>query len=236
MENPSASALLAAWERGQARSVALRGLLLLEVGHPDRTPDELAALPLGVRNRLLIALRGRLFGEELEGVAACGVCEESLETRLTLAPVPGAGTEVAAPVHAVRIGGHEVSFRLPTTADLLALPDLAAENAAAWLLDRCLVGATVAGLPAAVAAGVTSAMGDLDADAVMELAVTCPHCSSPVVVPFDPAAFLWAEVDQWAWRLLDDVAALASAFGWPERDVLAMSPWRRQAYLELIPA
>jgi hypothetical protein len=33
--------------------------------------------------------------------------------------------------------------------------------------------------------------------------------------------------------MLYDVHALASAYGWREADVLAMSPMRRQVYLEL---
>ena len=38
----------------------------------------------------------------------------------------------------------------------------------------------------------------------------------------------------WAVRLLGEVHELASAYGWREHDVLALSPWRRQAYLQMV--
>ena len=53
-------------------------------------------------------------------------------------------------------------------------------------------------------------------------------------VALDIASFVWSEIHAWAIRLLHDVHALALAYGWREVDILTMSPWRRQAYLELI--
>ena len=43
----------------------------------------------------------------------------------------------------------------------------------------------------------------------------------------------WLEIDAWARRTLRDVHALASAYAWSERDVLALSPTRRTLYREL---
>ena len=50
---------------------------------------------------------------------------------------------------------------------------------------------------------------------------------------FDVAAFLWAAVERWALLTLRDVHQLALAYGWGEGDVLALSPLRRQLYLEM---
>jgi hypothetical protein len=47
-------------------------------------------------------------------------------------------------------------------------------------------------------------------------------------------SFFWMEVESWAYRILRQVHALASAYGWSEGDILAMSPWRRQFYLEMV--
>ena len=46
-------------------------------------------------------------------------------------------------------------------------------------------------------------------------------------------SFLWTEIEAWAWRMLSDVHTLARAYGWGERDILALSPTRRQFYLEM---
>ncbi len=53
-------------------------------------------------------------------------------------------------------------------------------------------------------------------------------------VAFDIVSFLWNELNAWAIRTLREVHILASAYGWSETDILAMSPWRRQFYLEVL--
>jgi hypothetical protein len=52
-------------------------------------------------------------------------------------------------------------------------------------------------------------------------------------VLFDIVSFFWAEIGAWAQRLLREVHALASAYGWREADILALSAWRRRQYLDL---
>jgi hypothetical protein len=47
-------------------------------------------------------------------------------------------------------------------------------------------------------------------------------------------AYFWSEINAWAYRLLGEVHSLASAYGWREEDILAMSPWRRHVYLEMV--
>jgi hypothetical protein len=51
---------------------------------------------------------------------------------------------------------------------------------------------------------------------------------------FDIAAYLWQEVDARARRALRDTHTLARAYGWREADILAMSDFRRQQYLEMV--
>ena len=63
---------------------------------------------------------------------------------------------------------------------------------------------------------------------------TCPACTFTWSEPFDIVTFFWAEIDAWARRLLADVHVLASSYGWSERDILALSPVRRQYYLEMV--
>jgi hypothetical protein len=48
--------------------------------------------------------------------------------------------------------------------------------------------------------------------------------------------YLWTEVRAAARRLLLEVHALASSYGWREADVLEMSPPRRHAYLSMVGA
>lgn len=243
MQTPSAGALLAVWERGQRRDMASRGLLLLEAAHPDSDPDALANIALGHRNRLLLALRRLLFGAHLDAVTSCSGCQDALETRFTVPDEEATvGATPTAEAHRLSSDGYRVAFRLPTSADVRKLPKGDGDEALVWLLRRCVVEArhgdrdvSAESLPADVMADLGRAMVDLDPDGVLEVSLVCPDCGHQSVAVLDPAAFLWDELDQWAWRTLRDVAELASGYGWSESDILRLSPWRRQVYLGLLP-
>jgi hypothetical protein len=88
-------------------------------------------------------------------------------------------------------------------------------------------------LPATVRDALARRMGELDPQADVHTRVVCPECAHAWQAVFDIVSFLWAELDGWAQRFLRDVHVLASAYGWREDDVLALSPWRRQIYLQL---
>ena len=70
--------------------------------------------------------------------------------------------------------------------------------------------------------------------AEVELALACPVCGHQWQLVFDVASFLWLRIEAQARRLLEEVHALARAYGWREADILAMSSGRRQAYLEMV--
>ena len=89
-------------------------------------------------------------------------------------------------------------------------------------------------MPEGVLEAMTDAMAAADPQAAVDMALTCPECAHQWRARFDIASFLWREVDAWARQTLVEVARLASAFGWSEGDILALTPWRRRRYLELI--
>jgi hypothetical protein len=66
------------------------------------------------------------------------------------------------------------------------------------------------------------------------LDLICPACEHRWLVAFDILAYLWSEIDDWAQRMLHEIHILATAYGWPEATVLALTSWRRQYYLNLI--
>ena len=61
----------------------------------------------------------------------------------------------------------------------------------------------------------------------------CPGCGHDWQPVFDIARFLWQELHAWALHMLREVDTLAASYHWAEADILALSPRRRQAYLEL---
>jgi hypothetical protein len=76
------------------------------------------------------------------------------------------------------------------------------------------------------------------ADPLAEIALNleCPSCAAAWSAPFDIVNFLWDELAAWASRILGEIHTLALHYGWGERDILALSPRRRQHYLDLIGA
>jgi hypothetical protein len=77
-------------------------------------------------------------------------------------------------------------------------------------------------------------MGEADPQAEVQLALACPACRHQWQVSFDIVSYFWSEINARSQRLLWEVHALASAYGWREADILAISPQRRQFYLEMV--
>jgi uncharacterized protein (UPF0212 family) len=236
----SAAELLDAWDRGLKLTPGQRALALLGAASPARSPETLAQLSIGERDAHLLTLREWTFGPRLAGAAGCPLCGEPLEFVFDVADVrqqPG-----SAPTELVMTSGEfVVQYRLPNSGDLAAITDCSDVTAAREVLvQRCIAAAQLQGAPCAVdrlSAGVVDAVAEhmsrADPQADVELALTCPACGHQWQSIFDIAAFFWDEVHAWARRTLREVHALASAYGWREADVLALSPRRRQLYLEM---
>jgi hypothetical protein len=92
----------------------------------------------------------------------------------------------------------------------------------------------VAALPGEVVAAVAARMAEADPQAEVQLALTCPVCAYRWQATFDILSFFWQEINDWAQRILREVHTLATAYGWREADILALSPRRRQFYLEMV--
>ncbi|WP_394437033.1 hypothetical protein [Streptomyces sp. SGAir0957] len=143
--------------------------------------------------------------------------------------------------------GWSVTFRLPTAGDLAAVeaaePDDPA-RARSLLITRCAVAAERDGSPVAVGElpallpervrhRVAEAAAQADPGADVLLNVACPDCGHHTRAELDIASYLWTELDAWARDTLLDVHLLATAYGWSEPEILALSPLRRRYYLEL---
>jgi hypothetical protein len=239
----SASDLLDAWELGVAQGPVQRAVTLLAAACPDSGEDELAALELGRRDRALLMLREILFGPDLAVLAACPACGAPLEARCRVSDLAGlASSPPSGTRHEARVDGYHVAFRLPASRDMASLTT---NDTTAVLRDRLLAlcvlearddtGApmSVDTLPSSVVAGVVGEMAAADPAADVQLDLTCAACAHRWPAVFDIATVLWKEVHAWAQRTLRDVHSLAQAYGWREADVLALTPTRRHAYLEL---
>ena len=246
MQSVTAWDMLAFWEQGYTESLLQKALRLLSLAWPDVPPDELAALSVGQRDGRLLALRQQLFGPDLQSVVNCPVCGERLELAfkvadITVADITVGENEQASQEFSFAQDGYTVRFRLPNSLDLLAVDSVAVSAAPEQqLLDRCLLEVKHSRkkkdkqLPAKIMEAVIEKMAAADPQADVRLNLVCPACSHQWHSLFDIVSFIWQEINSWAVRTLHEVHALAAAYGWSERDILLMSPWRRQLYLQMV--
>ena len=229
--------MLAAWEEGLDRARVdrapslLDGLGLLEAG------EDWTTMTVGECDRRLLRLRQRLFGEELRAVCRCTTCSQEIEVTLS-APrfTPSAGRDGQV---VVELAGYRVQARLPLNSDLSALAALGRAPTAIDLLRRCVLRVEsaagevgVAELPGDVGEETLATLALHDSGADMPVPVHCPGCDSRWPERLEVRDFLWEELTSWAYGLLDEVHRLALAYGWAERDILAMSDRRRRFYLQ----
>jgi hypothetical protein len=130
-------------------------------------------------------------------------------------------------------------FRVPTSRDLAALlPHDDVSSAAEDLLARCCVARPTGAASSlhGLLETIEEALEARDPCANIELSLVCRNCAHAWAVPFDIAAVLWDEVEAGARALLATVHTLARAYGWSEREVLALSAPRRAAYLDMVTA
>jgi len=97
--------LTRAWEWGESRHPVDRALVLLALGLPGMGREELAALPLGRRDALLLRLRALTLGPVLEVFVSCKHCNGSLEFSGTTEELGPLGPLTGPPGAVFRGGG-----------------------------------------------------------------------------------------------------------------------------------
>jgi hypothetical protein len=236
MRSLSSSDFLDLWEQGFGLHPLDRGLLLLGAGLPGASYESLADWPLGRRNQALAELRCASFGPRLQAWTACTQCGEKLEFEMDGRTLAKGTAEARKNREAIVVNGH--SFRLPTSRDLAqAAQEADPDMAAIRLMESCRVGdgeSPVWSEEDLEEIGTRLALADPMAEIVINL--RCPVCGNESSEVLDIAGFLWSEIEARAKRLLWDVHALASAYGWTEREILSLSEHRRALYLEMVHA
>jgi hypothetical protein len=229
----SAELLLKLWECGRHCRQVERSVCLLATALPEHDFEALSEFDLGLRDWHLLRLRRDLFGAMLAGYIDCPSCCQRLEIELDANVLQGEHPPEAE-LSFTTLDGRR--FRLPNSRDLAAI--LEAPNtatAARQLLGRCRLDGfqsddELNGVFEEVDAGLEA----LAAQRALHLDLSCASCGQQWQHVFDPGEFLWEEIESQAALLLDDVHRLASAYGWTERDILAMSDERRAAYVSRV--
>lgn len=246
-EGPAAEAPLA------ARTSELLGRCLsLDAGATPVGAAVARQLTVGDREALLLHLYRLTCGDRLDLVAACPRCGERLELELRagdllLSTEPPCEAEQWAELSGAR-GTVSVRVRLPTGEDQERAARRAADDeaeAARDLLRTCLLEVAAADaaevidgaggvLPGELEEALAERLGELDPQAEIRLATSCPDCRADIELAFDAGELVHAEIDGARHRLFREVHLLALYYHWSEGEILAMTARRRHLYLELL--
>lgn len=241
----SAQQALEAWERGQRYDDLGRALSLLSSALPGFAREQLARLPVGQRDALLIRLQEISFGHEILGFAKCPQCNASLEFALDTRSYDTANAlQRTLTPQSLTLDPYRIRFRVPDSLDLAtAGRNQNLEGARRILIDRCVLAAfrgdeavAPGDLPDDILEQIGDQMEALDPMAELPIDIDCARCGHHWRNLFDIGSLMWDQVSSMAKRLLYDVQALARAYGWGETEILNMSAARRKFYLEQIPS
>jgi hypothetical protein len=244
----AATQMLAIWEAATDLHPLDQALTILAAAFPHQTASELAALSVGRRDGLLLDIYGQTFGAAIGCLATCVHCNELLEFTLDANLFANTNIPDQAPAYELALDGYELHFRLPNSFDLASIavpaasePEKTMGTAYQKLISRCVLsvvgpdslGITRA-LPDPIMAALALEMSKHDPQAEIQLDLVCPACGQHWHALLDIVTFLWANIQAVAQRLLSEVDRLARAYGWHERDILAMNPIRRRYYLDVL--
>lgn len=238
----SASQLLKVWEEGQGGPSYRQAFLLLVAACNEESPEEILKLTIGNRDTRLLTLREWAFGQALPSITSCPACGEKSEFSLNVADMQISDSEPKQEVLKLEIDDYSIDYRLPNTGDLIEVGRSSVpEKIREALVERCVKEArhrdermAAADLPDHVVEALASRVEEDDPQADVQLALCCPACGHQWHALFDIVSYFWSEIQVWAVHILREIHLLASAYGWHEADILAMSPMRRHLYLEML--
>lgn len=209
--------------------------------------DQCAALPVGDRERLLLAICTMVAGSQIDLVADCPSCAAELEISLPLREMldsENAGSEADRTILISESEGDwRVEMRLPNGADqercaATALTD--PSRAARDLVVGCVLRlidpegkpVAVTDLPTAFESILSAEFEQADEMADLSATMTCPDCGAAFDAAVDGLGTLRAALGQ-SHGILGDVYRMARRYHWSEREILTLPRTRRKRYLAL---
>jgi hypothetical protein len=230
--------LLTLWERGYNASPIDRALLLSTVANSDDSMETVLDLPIGLRDGSLMKFRRALFGSHITSTIPCNNCATTLELSFDLNPLIDMMNNVSTSSFSIDWQGTVFELRCPSTRDLIDVSKRPRSKRSTAILERCLVTSEPSLFDRLQSSElqqlVASAIEGHDPLADIEYSMCCLACSHTFCTSFDIVAFLWCELNAWCQRLMGEVHVLAKSYGWTEAEILRLSSWRRQVYLNMI--
>lgn len=236
--------LLDAWELCQRHRRDELAVALLEL-FSGLTAEQCLSLPVGQRDRVLLSAYKRNFSAALEVLDECDDCGEAIEFSLRVDELLSAHdgtmpeklrieadgwTIDCAPLHSLAI--------IRAQHDAIAADDV--RSIGKHVVEHLIEGVhrgdkpqTTDDLPQHVFEQVAEGCYAADPFAEISVQPRCPECGLEWTAVIDVTEFVKQRVNTLAQKLLLQIHRLALFYGWGEQAILALTPARRAAYLEL---
>lgn len=245
MRQLTSADILRVWEFGQGKSLVEQAIIALAPAFPKFSRTQLYQLPIGNRDLRLLSLRRALAGERLSGKSMCPECDAELQFALDISQLTMGDYRHQRPeVYRETFDDYTITFRPLNSRDQLAVSQIYNVDDAAQVMRRsCIVKAShahnevpVEALSETLLDAVGERVIELDPQVETRFSLTCAVCDTKFSAVFEAVEFVWCEIVALAANTLEEVVLLARAFGWSERDILQMTPRRRQRYLDMVPS
>jgi len=243
MKSLTEQQILHLWEVSQRLHPMDKALNILIMAFPENTWEEIASLSKGQRDTLLFLVRAKLFGTRFTCLTQCEACNDQMEVSFDSQDmgIPDK-LENGQTEFCLEAQNYEINFRLPNSYDLAAIVDCnSVEEAKQRILTRCVLKVNKGEkrfspkrLPKKAIYALTLKMAEIDPLAEIRLDLHCNMCDHRWDVNFEIVSHLWNEISMFANRLLYEIHLLARYYGWNEVDILSMSQFRRQKYMEMM--
>lgn len=221
-----------------------RSIHLLTVACSVSDTGLLTQLSIGDRDSRLFQLRKWLFGNQMVNLSNCPQCTASMEWELNIDDfLPEKVDELEKPQEfRLKVDNYQLRYRLPNSDDLTnVMNNTVYQENPDKVLEDCILEIKYRGqdcmkteFPESVLKRLDEQISKDDPHANITVLLNCGLCPHQWEVSFDILSYLWAEIDNWAKHLLQEVYTLARAFNWSERDILEMSSRRRRLYLQML--
>jgi hypothetical protein len=213
------------------RVTAVLSAALAELGGAAVQPEEVRALPVADRQFLMRQLAVQLGMEESWLAAACARCGVGYDFPVRHGELPFKAAGEGYPFATVETSLGTARFRVPDGGDQEAIAEIEDEEEARRMLARrCAVEPLAGELSDEDLDRVEQALEEVAPEVVTRAQVACPDCGRPGEVHLDPYLCLGAADS----GLFVEIHALASAYHWSEREILALPRDRRRLYLALV--
>ncbi len=190
------------------------------------------------RDRLLIAIYQRTFGDRIESTLSCNGCGSLFDLNFTLDELLGRletktqdGLSVEGNIVVFRLPSG-LQFRLPTGEDETAVLGLTSEEAETALVEKCLIDNDAT--TAHNWDDLQDAMGKVAPILDMDLNAQCPECNQDQSIHFNLQHYLLTSIMQERLQLNRDVHCLAITYGWGLDEILKIPRSQRRTYVELV--